>query len=61
MRLKPNKIPKNLDVFKIVNSWIRNKNYPLVMLEVQGDDLILKQVLYKKKKMLVNRNKPTTR
>ncbi|VVC25575.1 Hypothetical protein CINCED_3A011867 [Cinara cedri] len=43
VRLKSNNIPKNLDVFQIVNSWIRNKNYPLVTLEVQGDDIILKQ------------------
>lgn len=44
-RLVSTKIPKNLDVFQIVNSWIRNKNYPLVTLEIQGDDIILKQVI----------------
>ncbi|VVC25573.1 ERAP1-like C-terminal domain,Peptidase M1, membrane alanine aminopeptidase, N-terminal [Cinara cedri] len=43
VRLKSTKIPKNLDVFQIVNSWTRNKNYPLITVEVQGDDIILKQ------------------
>lgn len=57
-KLLSTKIPKNLNVFQIVNSWIRNKNYPLITLEVQGDDIILKQVI--RKKMPVNNNVKTT-
>lgn len=43
-RNKSVKLPESSAVLQIVNTWMQNKNYPLVKLQVDGDDLIVKQV-----------------
>jgi len=43
-RNKSIKLPESSAVLQIVNTWMQNKNYPLVRLQVDGDDLVLKQV-----------------
>lgn len=43
-RNKSIKLPESSAVLQILNTWMQNKNYPLVRLEVDGDDLVLKQV-----------------
>lgn len=43
-RNKSIKLPESSAVLQIVNTWMRNKNYPLVRIQIDGDDLVLKQV-----------------
>lgn len=44
-RNKSIKLPESSAVLQIVNTWMQNKNYPLVKLQIDGDDLIIKQVI----------------
>lgn len=45
-RNKSIKLPESSAVLQIVNSWMQNKNYPLVKLQIDGDDLVIKQVTH---------------
>lgn len=42
-RNKSVKLPESSAVLQIVNTWIKNKNYPLIKLQIDGDDLVVKQ------------------
>lgn len=44
-RNKSIKLPESSAVLQIVNTWMQNKNYPLVTLQIDGDDLVIKQVI----------------
>jgi len=39
------KLPESSAALQIVNTWIKNKNYPLIKLQIDGDDLVMKQVI----------------
>ncbi|XP_025199927.1 aminopeptidase N-like isoform X2 [Melanaphis sacchari] len=42
-RNKSIKLPESSAVLQIVNTWMKNKNYPLIKLGIDGDDLVVKQ------------------
>ncbi|XP_026807677.1 aminopeptidase N-like isoform X1 [Rhopalosiphum maidis] len=42
-RNKSIKLPESSAVLQIVNTWMKNKNYPLIKLQIDGDDLVVKQ------------------
>ncbi|KAL4092083.1 hypothetical protein QTP88_026654 [Uroleucon formosanum] len=42
-RNKSVKLPESSAVLQIVNTWMKNKNYPLIKLQIDGDDLVVKQ------------------
>lgn len=44
VRNKSVKLPESSSVLQVVKTWTHNKNYPLVKLQIDGDDLIVKQV-----------------
>lgn len=44
-RNKSVKLPESSAVLQIVNTWMKNKNYPLIKLQIDGDDLVVKQVI----------------
>ncbi|XP_027836692.1 aminopeptidase N-like isoform X3 [Aphis gossypii] len=43
VRNKSIKLPESSAVLQIVNTWMKNKNYPLIKLQIDGDDLVIKQ------------------